>query len=705
MNHSLHYCKNYSLIVPSSKISSNMEFRFSKTQRGAPLLIDNEGYWYTLHDPDSSRWRCRDRRTHGCSATCVINEKAGTICRRAAHTHVGNWGKIKAHEAISEIQRTATVMPTELPSELLQEAKGKVDEETAGFMPSTKSLTRLVRRYQTSKLELHPPKTIDDVIELPERFRILKGNEKWLIGDTSNHRQLVFASPDGLNTLRNSTYWISDGTFRTVPNLALQLYSIHAQLPNGQFTPSVYSLMTRKTKVAYSDLLRILKDELRDKDGNVVGPKTFSTDFKEAAVEAFKEAFPDATHGGCLFHFGQIMWRALQRAGLQGKYSIEGNTKLRKDFHRLIGLAFVPPSDIPTVFDKLIDDIDENLLDVCEHLQRNYVEGKKIGKRFKPPTFPPTSWSVYQRVLEGLPRTTNAVEGWHFKLNMLMRRHHVNLYAFLERLLKMEGEARWDRWRCEIGKSPPKQPKKYRTLDESIRRVVGRYDSYKARDDTRTYLAAVGLLFSGNIPSTPDDEARSDCDDEQPQQESPKSGKRRMQTSPSPSCTKQTKIEYSFSPPSVQWQRKSCQKLGLRFQKKAALKGRSNQMVFTNLGPGPEKIKSVMGDGACLFRALSFWITGVETSHEEVRKAVCDEMGLPSFSTMRQSETWGTSDEIQAACNLLETKILVWSLFGKRIVWHAFDPMPQTDQAETATVYLNHASGNHYEPVISIKKQ
>ena len=47
---------------------------------------------------------------------------------------------------------------------------------------------------------------------------------------------------------------------------------------------------------------------------------------------------------------------------------------------------------------------------------QNYIEENYIGAirrgRFRRPRFPYALWDVYDRVLNSLPRTNNAVEGW-----------------------------------------------------------------------------------------------------------------------------------------------------------------------------------------------------------------------------------------------------------------------------------------------------
>ena len=116
-------------------------------------------------------------------------------------------------------------------------------------------------------------------------------------------------------------------------------------------------------------------------------PKFIATDFEDAAILAIEEE--GGTSAACLYHFAQILWRHAQAAGIQKKYCDENNLELRKDFHRLIGLSFLPATEIPRVFDQLVDQVDEQLEPLLQHLHENYIHGHQIGKKKRGPHYPP----------------------------------------------------------------------------------------------------------------------------------------------------------------------------------------------------------------------------------------------------------------------------------------------------------------------------
>jgi len=82
--------------------------------------------------------------------------------------------------------------------------------------------------------------------------------------------------------------------------------------------------------------------------------------------------------------------------------------------------------------------------------------------------------------------------------------------------------------------------------------------------------------------------------------------------------------------------------------------------------PQVSDVTKVRGDGNCFFRCLSLNITGTETNHQVLRKAVVDYMkehneDLPEDylqkSKMWKDRIWATDMEISAAANFLQTDI------------------------------------------------
>jgi hypothetical protein len=82
-----------------------------------------------------------------------------------------------------------------------------------------------------------------------------------------------------------------------------------------------------------------------------------------------------------------------------------------------------------------------------------------FSRQWRSPLFPPSLGSVYQRTLDGEPRTNNHLEGWHRRFKSIVDKHHLNVYVFLDRL---KGEQAYTETQIErlIAGEPPKELRK-----------------------------------------------------------------------------------------------------------------------------------------------------------------------------------------------------------------------------------------------------
>ena len=99
--------------------------------------------------------------------------------------------------------------------------------------------------------------------------------------------------------------------------------------------------------------------------------------------------------------------------GLKIRYQTDGdfNTKIKC----LMALAYVPPPDTIDAFIEIVDD-DEMPQELVSYIETHYIGGERgRGRRRRrvPPTFSMDLWNVYERTVNQLPNTNNAVEGFH----------------------------------------------------------------------------------------------------------------------------------------------------------------------------------------------------------------------------------------------------------------------------------------------------
>ena len=178
-----------------------------------------------------------------------------------------------------------------------------------------------------------------------------------------------------------------------------------------------------------------------------------------------------------------------------------------------------------------------------------------------------------------------------------------------------------------------------------------------------------------------------------------------------------------FYPVTIDWQQRACQQLGLQYHAPTRVRPGGPNVPLTR--PDMRSLKRIQGDGNCLFRALSYIITGSEEQHMAVRNAILDHMvtiahfllghhllNYDSIQTyivasgMDEEYTWGTDIEMLTLSHLLNTPIVSYSeQFGN---WQRYSPhnVDRTvrDEINQMSMYLLH-SHNHFTVVCSVRKR
>ena len=134
----------------------------------------------------------------------------------------------------------------------------------------------------------------------------------------------------------------------------------------------------------------------------------------------------------------------------------------------------------------------------------------------------------------------------------------------------------------------------------------------------------------------------------------------------------------------------------------------------------PSKLYRIVGDGNCLFHALSYVITGRQNYHSLVREKIlkhmrCNEQALLAHingsvneylarTGMGNQQVWGTDVEIIAASSLLETDIYVYTKVGFLYKWQRFSSsiLSGYPAKNIGGLYLQNTSGVHYDIVLDV---
>lgn len=106
-----------------------------------------------------------------------------------------------------------------------------------------------------------------------------------------------------------------DGTFRASPKLFMQIYTMHIRV-HGNFTPALFAFMPAKDEASYVRLLTLIVASATASH-LVFAPAgtVIHCDYEQAVIRAVRQKL-NIEPTGCLFHFGQCMYRHAQHVGL-----------------------------------------------------------------------------------------------------------------------------------------------------------------------------------------------------------------------------------------------------------------------------------------------------------------------------------------------------------------------------------------------------
>ena len=120
-------------------------------------------------------------------------------------------------------------------------------------------------------------------------------------------RILIFTTAVNMKRLSEAPFWIMDGTFKTVPIIFYQMYTIHAPVGHGnrRVFPLMYAFMTGKSEVLYKRLFQDLTD-IADENEIDLNPQSIISDLELAVINAAKSEFPNANTKLCFFSFRTV---------------------------------------------------------------------------------------------------------------------------------------------------------------------------------------------------------------------------------------------------------------------------------------------------------------------------------------------------------------------------------------------------------------
>lgn len=448
---------------------------------------------------DRYYWCCESRKLINCKgrAITIFSNGQHILEKFVAHNHSSNASSADVSKIIGVVKAQAK-NTKDAPCQIIQSCTTTAHPDIVPSLPSKNALRQKIKRIRQAH-QLPEPKTIVD-IEVPLELQNTLTGELFLVKDSTleEERLLIFTTKTNVEKLSQASIWIMDGTFKTVPTIFYQLYTIHAPVSSHNFRtyPLVYVLMTGKSEPLYKRLLEDLVD-FADENGLQLNPQVIMTDFELSVIKATKSEFEGVTNKACFFHFGQCIWRKIQMSGLAIRYGSDENFSLK--LRHLFALAFLHSDEIPGAFDELKPHLPDEAHEVIDWFENNYVHGRirrylRNGVAVRStPLFPPNLWSLYECFQSGFPRTQNNVEAWHRRWENLVGNAHVGVYRIIGEFRKEQQHVENECERILRGEPCPKRKKIMLHREERLQNIVNDREN---RPELMNYLRALAHNLS-----------------------------------------------------------------------------------------------------------------------------------------------------------------------------------------------------------------
>ena len=471
-----------------------MAAKYFKSEKNKDKLIDELNYVYDFHklssDETRKLWRCEIRNT--CRARVHTENKPGepiVISTTNSHDHEPAPNAVEVRLAISALRKKLQDGVETSTRVLISETTTNISENAKYELPRLQTVSRSITNWRNKAFGAPPLPLHRTGFQVPDSFKYLESGDLFLQCDTGcndEKRILIFASNEGLQQLGDTSFLGMDGTFKSSPSAWYQLFTIHAII-NGSSYPRAFILLPDKTQATYDKAFL----EIRKLRPNI-NPCQILIDFERAIRNSCNYNFTGSTSVGCLFHFCQTIYRKICQLGYKVLYSNDGSfaTKIKM----FCALAFLPPEEVIDTFEDLCED-KSIPIDFISYFELTYI-GPKRGRRGRreEPLYPVNFWNVYSRVIQELPRTNNALEGFHSALRTSITSKHPNIWKLIDALRKEESLTQTKIIHAQRGDNPQKK-RKYKSIDTRIRNLVQSYDG----NDKLTFLKAIAHSLNSPV--------------------------------------------------------------------------------------------------------------------------------------------------------------------------------------------------------------
>ena len=269
------------------------------------------------------------------------------------------------------------------------------------------------RRLELPKLPISPEEFVELLIDSP-----FSSNHRLTIRD-GNDTAILFATDLMISKLLETDTIHFDGTFKVVPHIFYQLFTIFIQY-KGHAIPALHILMTSKSENLYTAVLSSLHQYIPD-----FSPLMAICDFEKAPRNSFMKIFPHILLVGCWFHYTKALHDKIKKLGLSKLYLT--NKAFKKWVHQLMALPFLTEEEIHPTFVGIhlellgLTDLELELVSSFKmYFIKQWIDGSQGLSIF------------YNEVT-----TNNGAESYHNTLKTYIKTNHPNTWKFMSAMDKI----------------------------------------------------------------------------------------------------------------------------------------------------------------------------------------------------------------------------------------------------------------------------
>ena len=434
------------------------------------MLLSYRGFRYEKKKTQGGKdyHQCKEE---GCLVT--LHTQAGTLVvlqNRGVHHHNPPGDVIAATRVIDEAKRMIDQDPTRHLPRIWEETLDWYEQNHnhRWMLPDFYEVKSSLYRHRN--IALPPlPGVIDDIDfnAINPVWRTTSRGTQFMLKHDTNYGITIFSTVEQIELLSQARFLLADGTFKTAPPPYQQLYTFHA-IRNNRRVPVVFALMMNKATADYIRLLELIKRYVYRATRRDLDPNMIITDYELGMINAVAAQLPNTTHGGCLFHFNQCIYKKVLNFGLVDAYRNDDRVTLF--VRRIMALPFLPILLLRMNFDLHLQR-NQRLIRRYPALTRliNYVQQTWLNG-----PYPLALWNVYNRPLP--LRTTNTCEGWHHRWNGRVAKIHPNIWIFVTCLKREEKVIHRVIRKIRGNRPPPPQIRRYRMLNELINQYKTEYE-------------------------------------------------------------------------------------------------------------------------------------------------------------------------------------------------------------------------------------